>query len=133
MLTGPDRPGQPRKRPATWRPVLLKVRLVTLPYEITADHGKDLRDYLAEGGSLWDLLYQHSHVVTAETAAAEVEAADQGDETPPIEKPTPITDLIATYPTLRPVVIGDLLRACETMNLIASPKRGKSWLSMAYP
>ncbi len=126
-----DRPGQAgaaKKAAGYVAAGATEVRLVTLPYEITADHGKDLRDYLAEGGSLWDLLYQHSHVVTAETAAAEVEAADQGDETPPIEKPTPITDLIATYPTLRPVVIGDLLRACETMNLIASPKRGKSWL-----
>lgn len=37
-------------------------------------------------------------------------------------------ELIREYPRLRPVVIADLLREGETMNVVAAPKVGKSWL-----
>ena len=40
----------------------------------------------------------------------------------------PIADLVANHPELRRPVIHGLLRAGETMNVIASPKVGKSWL-----
>ena len=40
----------------------------------------------------------------------------------------PIVDLVANHPELRRPVIHGLLRAGETMNVIASPKVGKSWL-----
>jgi hypothetical protein len=36
--------------------------------------------------------------------------------------------LIAQHPDLRPVVIDGLLRKGETMNIVAAPKVGKSWL-----
>ena len=39
-----------------------------------------------------------------------------------------ITDLVAHHPSLRPVLIEDFLRLGETMNVIAPPKTGKSWL-----
>lgn len=39
-----------------------------------------------------------------------------------------ITDLVAHHPSLRPVLIEDFLRLGETMNVIAPPKAGKSWL-----
>ena len=42
--------------------------------------------------------------------------------------PIPASDLIRDYPELRPVVIADLLREGETMNVVAAPKVGKSWL-----
>ncbi len=57
--------------------------------------------------------------------------------TPAIEKPVdllpapvPVEDLVATYPRLRRPVIHGLLREGETMNVIASPKTGKSWLTL---
>lgn len=42
--------------------------------------------------------------------------------------PPTITRLVRYYPDLRPPVIEKLLRHGETMNLISSPKLGKSWL-----
>jgi hypothetical protein len=39
-----------------------------------------------------------------------------------------VRDLIKTFPALRPPVIHGLLRQGETMNVISSPKVGKSWL-----
>jgi len=42
----------------------------------------------------------------------------------------PVGELVAAYPQLREPVIHGLLRAGETMNVIASPKTGKSWLTL---
>lgn len=48
------------------------------------------------------------------------------------EPPSPqfisVRQLMAACPALRPPVVNGLLREGETMNLIASPKTGKSWL-----
>jgi len=44
--------------------------------------------------------------------------------------PVPVGDLVAAHPQLREPVIHGLLRAGETMNVIASPKTGKSWLTL---
>lgn len=41
----------------------------------------------------------------------------------------PLATLIEQFPTLRPPVIDGLLRQGETMNIIAAPKVGKSWLA----
>jgi len=41
-----------------------------------------------------------------------------------------IGDLVKAYPALRPPVIHGLLREGETMNVIAAPKTGKSWLTL---
>ncbi len=38
--------------------------------------------------------------------------------------------LVRECPTMRPVLINGLLRRGETMNIIAAPKTGKSWLAM---
>jgi len=46
-----------------------------------------------------------------------------------LSEPPTIGDLLLECPTLRPPVIQGLLRQGETMNLIASPKTGKSWLA----
>ena len=42
--------------------------------------------------------------------------------------PVSLADLITNYPDLRKPVIHGLLRQGETMNIIAAPKIGKSWL-----
>ncbi len=54
------------------------------------------------------------------------------DRGPPAQ-PAPLTvrDLMAAHRTLRPPVIHGLLRRGETMNVIAPPKTGKSWLVLA--
>lgn len=41
-----------------------------------------------------------------------------------------VRELVGAYPRLRPPVIHGLLREGETMNIIASPKTGKSWLTL---
>lgn len=48
-----------------------------------------------------------------------------------VEQPKPVTigELINTHPRLRQPVIDGLLRRGETANIIADPKRGKSWLA----
>ena len=40
----------------------------------------------------------------------------------------PVSELVANYPKMRPVLIHGFLRLGETMNIIAPPKTGKSWL-----
>lgn len=47
---------------------------------------------------------------------------------PPILQPLSVRALIGQYPELRPPILHGLLREGETMNLIAAPKQGKSWL-----
>jgi hypothetical protein len=58
--------------------------------------------------------------------------AYEGPVDPPPEVLPIVTcaDLLRTYPERRPAVITGLLRRGETMNLIASPKVGKSWLAL---
>jgi len=49
---------------------------------------------------------------------------------PTASGPPSIGSLVAAHPRLRPPVIHGLLREGETMNVIASPKTGKSWLTL---
>lgn len=61
--------------------------------------------------------------------AASKEAAPPMTETaPPAPQFISVRQLMAACPALRPPVIEGLLREGETMNVIASPKTGKSWL-----
>ncbi len=66
-------------------------------------------------------------------AALRVTASKEADPPMPNTEPAPpqfisVRQLMAACPALRPPVIEGLLREGETMNLIASPKTGKSWL-----
>lgn len=61
----------------------------------------------------------------------QTEQEDGGtDESERIPLPLPLTvrELVAAYPALQPPLIHGVLRVGETMNVIASPKTGKSWL-----
>jgi hypothetical protein len=51
-------------------------------------------------------------------------------ETPAVQLPRPVKfgRLLADHPDMAQPIIDGLLRRGETMNVIASPKRGKSWL-----
>ena len=48
--------------------------------------------------------------------------------TTPKYAPMPIGELVEKFPKMRPVLIHGFLRLGETMNIIAPPKTGKSWL-----
>lgn len=55
---------------------------------------------------------------------------DQADGESPAGLPplTPLSEIVATYPSLRRPVIEGLLRVGETANVVAAPKIRKSWL-----
>jgi hypothetical protein len=54
------------------------------------------------------------------------ESAESGDELP---RPVQIARLVVDHPSLAEPIVEGLLRRGETMNIIADPKRGKSWLA----
>jgi hypothetical protein len=51
-----------------------------------------------------------------------------GEQAEPIPPPIALPALLSAHSTLRPPVVDGLLRVGETMNLVAAPKKGKSWL-----
>ena len=64
-----DKPGQEgaiAKAAGFSRAEAQEVRLVTLPYPVVEDHGRDLRDYLGEGGSLMELLDKSQRITEAD-------------------------------------------------------------------
>lgn len=61
--------------------------------------------------------------------------AGKPTDVPPLQTPeppkkygTPIGQIVAECPDMRPILIHGFLRLGETMNIIAPPKTGKSWL-----
>ena len=58
-------------------------------------------------------------------------SVDQEDDREPAERPAPvgIAKLIVDHPRLNEPLIEGILRRGETMNIIAPPKVGKSWLA----
>ncbi|MHB8899151.1 MAG: AAA family ATPase, partial [Thermoguttaceae bacterium] len=79
------------------------------------------------------------HFVSAENVPADVElpksslrnqdgspiVVSESDQLPPVVS---LREIVTAYPKLRPPVIHPLLRQGETMNNVAGPKVGKSWL-----
>jgi hypothetical protein len=57
--------------------------------------------------------------------AEDVEVAE---EVEPVSQPVGILDLIRANPAMRRPLVHGLLRSGETMNIIAAPKTGKSWM-----
>ena len=55
----------------------------------------------------------------------------QDRSAPAALRPLPVRELMASHTTLRAPVIQGLLRRGETMNVIAPPKTGKSWLVLS--
>ncbi|MCX7015309.1 MAG: AAA family ATPase, partial [Candidatus Sumerlaeota bacterium] len=79
--------------------------------------GKDARDVLHEQGP--------EGIGRVIMAASE---GGDGSDGPPIPSPCSLPELVLTHPVMRAAVISGLLRMGETMNLVAAPKKGKSWL-----
>ena len=76
---------------------------------------------------------RNGHAPRGNPVPGEVERTPDRDG-PALVRPLSMADLVQRYPTMRPPVIDGLLRVGETMNLIAAPKTGKSWLvsSLAF-
>jgi hypothetical protein len=94
------------------------VRIMELP----GDGVKDASDYLNAGGTAEAL------VSIAEAAPVWTPETVPPDESKP--EPRSVREMMRIYPHLRPPVIHGLLRRGETMNIIAPPKTGKSWLAI---
>lgn len=63
------------------------------------------------------------------TATADTAETKSSTKQPYVEpKYLPVDKLVASYPEMRQPIIDGLLRQGETMNVIAPPKLGKSWL-----
>jgi hypothetical protein len=77
----------------------------------------------AEGGG--DQLAP-AQLAPAQLAPAQLAPAQLARVAPLV--PISLTDLVARYPDMRRPVIHGLLRQGETMNIVAAPKIGKSWL-----
>lgn len=58
------------------------------------------------------------------------QTAAQPEQRKPL-RPVTAGELIQNFPKLRPAVIEGLIRKGETVNIVAAPKMGKSWLSMS--
>ena len=81
--------------------------------------------------------FSHLNLSSSPTGHADTQPG-AGVQTPPVPpvgaaEPVepddiPIDELVGKYPKLRPVLIHGFLRLGETMNIIAPPKTGKSWL-----
>ena len=99
------------------------VKIVPMPYPVEIDHGKDVRDYFNEGHTFAELL------ALAE-AAPIMDAPTAKEEAAPCFVIRWAGDLIDEFPEMSPAILEGLLRCGETMNIIAAPKTGKSWLSM---
>lgn len=68
--------------------------------------------------------------MTIATAAKTVNRPSRnGEAAPDVARPRSVRELVAAYPDLRPSLIRGLLRRGETLNIIAAPKVGKSWLA----
>lgn len=88
------------------------LRIISPPVE-----HKDLRTWYAEPGG----------ITMTDLREIVAEAPEYQPEGGPV-LPVSFASLIRQHPVLREPVIDGLLRAGETMNIIASPKVGKSWL-----
>ncbi len=89
-----------------------------------ADFGHELIGRSHNGQATGELL----DFVQSQANDVEQWANGSGLATKPELTPRAIGELIGIHPNLRPPVIHGLLRQGETLNVIASPKVGKSWL-----
>lgn len=87
--------------------------------------GKDVSElWIATGGNRD--AFMPAWRAAAANAGPLVEPEDESDQD--ALKVISAADLVSSHPAYRPIIIDGLLREGETMNVIASPKVGKSWL-----
>lgn len=95
-------------------------------YALLEHHG----DFAAAASALALQGYGHTNRTLGVDLSAFITDAPSPPSDPAEPAPIAVCDLVAAYPQLRLPVIHGLLRAGETMNIIASPKTGKSWLTL---
>jgi hypothetical protein len=100
-----------------------------------AMHGKPLEQYASKLGHLrgqWTK-WEHDNLrsVPLENWEYRPPIGDDGPkaETDTMLRPISLTSLVKQYPAMRDPIIHGVLRSGETMNIIAQPKRGKSFLA----
>ena len=99
---------------------------------LAGDRG-NVGEIVADNGGICSVRFvsPEGQTATKDLPKSQLRALDgqplSGD-TPPLPPVMPLREIVTTYPKLRRPVIHRLLRQAETMNLIASPKAGKSWL-----
>ena len=91
------------------------IKRADLPLAMDGEEGDDARDVLAkkDGEKLLRQAIKDAQSILDKS---------------PVIRPLTVSEMIAAYPRLRDAVIEGLVRQGETMNVIASPKIGKSWL-----
>ncbi len=98
------------------------------------EHGLDDREALSclreyERKQPFPRQWSDAEILQRLRDAEQVCPRENPSSNPPPPEPPTIGDLLLECPSLRLPVIQGLLRQGETMNLIASPKTGKSWLA----
>lgn len=93
---------------------------------VVADHGDSCTVHFDGSEGAADVTIEKSLLVYAADSRPVTEAAET--RTPEI---VTIGQLRETHPKLAPMLIEGILRAGETLNLIATPKAGKSWLVLS--
>jgi hypothetical protein len=92
--------------------------------QVTTDNGPTCTvHFRSEEGQEADVELPKSQLVTRDGRRLDGEPSG-----PPIPPPCSLRELVASHPNLRPAVIEGLLRVGETANVVAAPKKGKSWL-----
>ena len=102
------------------------------------------RVYAGDRGNIGEIVSDNGSTCTVHFVSPEGNTADKtlpksqlrsldgqpldGEPEKPLPSPSPFRKLAETYPSLRQPVIEGLLRVGETANMVAAPKRGKSWL-----
>jgi len=102
-------------------------------FEQVVSQGAEAGNGNGHGNLSW--LYQRGKSEVHHNGSAEDRPTQAATPTATLERgngETPLVrslrDMLATYTRMRPPVIEGLLRVGETMNVIAAPKTGKSWL-----
>ena len=84
LIHDQDEPGQ--KGLSGWKSFLAgrasSLKVVNLPFPMTKNHGKDLKDFFTEGHTFHELmeLVKAAEPITAEAASAEMESAEHDDD-----------------------------------------------------
>jgi hypothetical protein len=103
------------------------------------------RVYAGDRGNIGTIVADHGDTCTVHFVSPEGQHAEKdlprsqlrsldgqpvdGESAEPLPPPYSLRELVAAYPKQRKSVIEGLLRSGETMNIVAAPKKGKSWLA----
>ena len=102
--------------------VAASVRIVNLP---DLPQKGDVSDWLGRLGEAADPAELLEEMASKAPVWTQADSTTAKANSPP----APLREIVTAHPKLRPPAIDGLLRVGETMNVIAAPKGGKSWLA----